>query len=51
MVDGLTNGEIATSIGQSRATVKKHLHTVMIKWNCRSRVDVAVKALRDGAVK
>lgn len=39
---GLSNPDIADHLGISRWTVVSHLRKIMRKWNCSSRVDVAV---------
>ena len=41
--EGLSNDQIARLLGISRWTVINHLRHVMWKWDCRSRVDVAVR--------
>ena len=41
---GLSNAEIACGLGVSLATVKRHLNSIMIKWNCNNRTQVAVRA-------
>lgn len=48
VADGLSNEEIAVSLGISRKTVEKHLSSVFDAWGVRSRVSVAriVLALR-----
>lgn len=43
---GKTNREIALALGRSEATVKRHLSTVMIKWDCSNRTQVALEARR-----
>jgi DNA-binding NarL/FixJ family response regulator len=50
LVDGLSNEEIADALHVSEATVKKHLGSVMVKLHLKNRVQVAVRALRDGIV-
>lgn len=50
LVDGMSNEEIAAHLHISLATVKKHLGNVMTKLHLKNRVQVAVRALRDGIV-
>jgi len=50
LVDGRSNEEIARALHVSEATVKKHLGSVMVKLHLKNRVQVAVRALRDGIV-
>lgn len=51
LVDGLSNEEIAGHLYISTATVKKHLGNVMTKLHLKNRVQVAVRAVRDGIVE
>ena len=44
--EGKSNAQIATALGISVATVKQHLHSVMIKWGAQNRTQVAVWAVR-----
>lgn len=39
---GLTNGEMAEILGISVATIKTHVHHIMAKLRCRTRVQLAV---------
>lgn len=49
LVQGMTNVQIAESLGISEATVKSHLGRVMKKWRARDRVQVVLRALdREG---
>ena len=43
---GLTDAQVAENLLISRTTVRADLHTVMTKWNCRNRTQVAVEAAR-----
>lgn len=45
---GLSNRDIASTIGCAQQTVKNHLSAIFHKLNVRSRVQLAVLALRDG---
>lgn len=47
VADGLSNDEIAASLGISRKTVEKHLSAVFDAWSVRSRVSVARIVLAD----
>lgn len=51
LAEGLTNGEIARRLCVSEATVKTHLGRVMVKWKCRDRVQVLIRAARAGVVR
>ncbi len=46
LVAGKTNAEMAAALGLSVGTIKRYVSTVMIKWNCRNRTDVATEAIR-----
>lgn len=50
VVDGLRDQEIADRLGIALGTVRAHLTAVREKLGARSRVDVAVRALRGGIV-
>ena len=46
VADGMSNAEIAAQLRISTATTKRHLNTIMIKWNCRNRTEVAIRAIK-----
>lgn len=48
VVDGKTNQEIGLSLGISEKTVEKHLEGIFSKLNVASRVEAAVRAVREG---
>jgi DNA-binding NarL/FixJ family response regulator len=48
VVDGKTNQEIGLSLGISEKTVEKHLEGVFHKLEVASRVEAAVRAVREG---
>ncbi|MEE9277184.1 MAG: LuxR C-terminal-related transcriptional regulator [Dehalococcoidia bacterium] len=48
VAEGRSNPEVAEVLAVSVATVKRHLNTIMIKWNCANRTQVAVEAIRRG---
>lgn len=50
VVDGLRDQEIADRLGIALGTVRAHLAGAREKLGARSRVDVAVRALRGGIV-
>ncbi len=50
VADGKTNQEIALALGVSASTVEKHVGAILIKLNCSSRVEAAVRAVRFGWV-
>jgi DNA-binding CsgD family transcriptional regulator len=50
VVDGLRDQEIADRLGIALGTVRNHLTGARGKLGARSRVDVAVRALRSGIV-
>ena len=43
---GMTNAEIAQRLDISVSTVKQNVTTVLIKWDCANRTQVAVEASR-----
>ena len=45
---GLSNRDIASATGIAQQTVKNHLSSIFQKLNVRSRVQLAVLALRNG---
>ncbi len=48
VVDGRSNGEIASRLGTSNQTIKNQLTVIFSKLHVRSRVQLAVYALRHG---
>jgi DNA-binding NarL/FixJ family response regulator len=50
VVDGSTNAEIGLKLGISEKTVEKHLDAIFRKMGVASRVEAAVKAIREGIV-
>ncbi len=50
VVEGKTNQEIALALGISDKTVEKHLEGVFAKLSVASRVEAAVRAVREGLV-
>jgi DNA-binding NarL/FixJ family response regulator len=50
VVEGKTNNEIGFALGISEKTVEKHLEGVYTKLGAVSRVEAAVRAVRDGLV-
>ena len=46
IAQGRSNREISESLGVSLATTKRHLNTIMIKWDCANRTQVAVEAIQ-----
>lgn len=50
VTQGKTNQEIGLALGISEKTVEKHLVGVFTKLNVTSRVEAAVRAVRDGMV-
>lgn len=46
LTEGKTNRAIAQTLGVSPATVKQRLTSVMIKWNCDNRTQVAIAAVQ-----
>lgn len=50
VVDGKTNAEIGLTLGISEKTVEKHLDAIFRKMGVASRVEAAVKAIRDNVV-
>ncbi|MEJ2708852.1 MAG: response regulator transcription factor [Anaerolineales bacterium] len=51
LVTGKTNQEIGLSMGVSEKTVEKHLRRIFEKMGVVSRVDAAVRALREGWIE
>lgn len=50
VVAGKTNQEVGLALGISEKTVEKHLDGVFTKLNVNSRVEAAVRAVREGLV-
>jgi DNA-binding NarL/FixJ family response regulator len=51
MVDGQTNREIAAALSISEKTVEKHITGIFVRLGVASRVDAAVRAVREGMVR
>ena len=47
LIEGITNAEIGRRLGISEKTVEKHIEAIFRKMGVSSRVEAAVKALRD----
>ena len=43
---GLTNPQIAARLGIAVATTKQNVGSILIKWNCDNRTQIAVEATR-----
>jgi DNA-binding NarL/FixJ family response regulator len=50
LVDGMTNKEIANSLGITEATVKCHVSTILMRLNVSDRTQAVVTALQRGLV-
>jgi DNA-binding NarL/FixJ family response regulator len=50
LVEGQTNDQIGITLGISVKTVENHLHSIFRKMNVASRVEAAVRAVREGVV-
>jgi DNA-binding NarL/FixJ family response regulator len=50
VVEGMTNDQIGNTLGISVKTVENHLHTIFRKMDVISRVEAAVRAVRDSIV-
>ena len=50
MVQGLTNPQIAKTLGISVATVKRHIAHIMMKLNCTNRAHLAARLIQDAIV-
>lgn len=50
VVQGMTNDQIGVALGISAKTVGNHLHTIFRKMDVESRVEAAVRAVREGIV-
>lgn len=50
LAEALSNKEIASELGISPCTVKRHLENILRKLNLKNRVDAAVYAVRNGHV-
>jgi hypothetical protein len=51
MAAGLSNREIATSLGISENTVKNHVRSVLEKLPARSRMEAVVKGVQEGITR
>lgn len=43
VAEGLSNAEIAESLGIAQGTVKVHMRRLMAKWGCANRTQVALR--------
>lgn len=50
VVQGMTNDQIGVTLGISTKTVGNHLHTIFRKMDVESRVEAAVRAVRESIV-
>lgn len=50
LVEGLSNGEIATRLTISSETAKSHVRNIMSKMQVSDRTQAAVKAIREGLI-
>ena len=50
MAEGLSDIQIALALGVTRFTVNKHVGSILIKMDVRSRTGAAVRAIRDRLV-
>jgi len=48
LADGLSNKLIARRLSVALPTVKNHVHSILEKWDCRSRGEVAARYRRQG---
>ena len=48
MIEGKTNTEIADQLGITRATVKAHVSTILLRLDVADRTQAVVAALRRG---
>ncbi len=51
LVCGKTNNEISKELSISIETVKKYITSILKKMNVRNRIQIAVKAIKEGMVK
>jgi DNA-binding NarL/FixJ family response regulator len=51
VVEGKTNQEVGLALGISDKTVEKHLDNIFTKLEVTSRVEAAVRAVREGLVQ
>ena len=51
VAEGLTDREIAATLGLSRNTVSNHVTIILLKLRARSRTDAAVRAVTHGIVR
>lgn len=47
LTEGLADKQIAASLGVSTYTINKHVGSILLKMNVRSRTAAAVRAVRD----
>jgi DNA-binding NarL/FixJ family response regulator len=48
---GLTDGEIAETLGIARRTASNRVSTILLKLDARSRTEAVVKAMRNGILR
>ena len=46
LLKGMTDKEIASTLGNSEKTIKHHLHTIRLKSRCSSRCEIFAEILR-----
>jgi len=51
VAQALSNGQIATRLGVTEATVKRHLRNIYVKLGAVSRIDAVNKAIKSSAIR
>lgn len=51
VAQALSNGQVATRLGVTEATVKRHLRNVFVKLDAVSRIDAVNKAIKSSAIR
>jgi len=51
VAQALSNGQVATRLGVTEATVKRHLRNIFVKFDAVSRIDAVNKGIKSSAIR